>query len=169
MQTRTEQEAKEKIGEMIRDINIALLVTQDQSGNFHARPMGTQKPDKDKPFTGELWFMTDVNSPKVAEIKENPKVLLSYAEPKKQDYISVAGTASIVIDKAKVKEFWTEAFKTWFPDGPDDPDIALIRVDAEAAEYWDAPSKTIVYAYGYFKAKLTGEQPDIGENRKIAI
>ncbi|MDB5490439.1 MAG: ral stress protein 26 [Micavibrio sp.] len=131
--------------------------------------MGTQKSDKDKPFTGEIWFMTDINSPKVAEINANPKVLLSYAESKKQDYISVAGTATIVRDQAKVKEFWTEAFKAWFPDGPEDPDIALIRVDAEAAEYWDAPSKAIVYAYGYFKAKLTGQQPDIGENRKVAL
>ena len=56
----------------------------------------------------------------------------------------------------------------WFPKGPDDPAICLIRVGVESAEYWDAPAASWVYAYGYVKARLTGEPPhNVGENKVV--
>jgi hypothetical protein len=58
---------------------------------------------------------------------------------------------------------------TWFPQGPDDPEVALLKVSVDQAEYWDSPSSTMVYAYGYVKAKLTGQSPDPGDNAKIAF
>lgn len=165
----TEQEAREKIGEMIRDIDIALMVTHDAEGNLHARPMSTQKEKGDKPFTGELWFMTDMNSPKIQEIRNDPRILMNYADRKDQNYVTVSGKADIVQDTAKVKELWSEPLRAWFPKGPDDPSIALIRVNADAAEYWDLPSQTVLHAFGYFKARLTGERPQMGEHKKIAV
>jgi general stress protein 26 len=117
----------------------------------------------------ELWFFTRDDSPKIREIARNPEVLLSYAEPKGNNYVSIAGTAGIVNDRAKIKTLWSEWMRTWFPQGPDDAHIALIRVNAVRAEYWDAPSSAFVYAYGYVKARLTGEMPKAGEHRKVAM
>jgi general stress protein 26 len=165
----TEAEARAKIWELIRDIEIALLVSHDESGRLHARPMGTLRPKDGQSAPGEIWFMTDANSPKVKEILKDSNVLLSYSEPKKQIYVSVAGKAQIVEDKAKIKELWSEPLRTWFPDGPEKSAIALIRVDAEAAEYWDSPSGVVLYAFGYFKARLTGERIEMGEHRKVAL
>lgn len=156
-------EAREKVFNMIKDIRIALLVTQDQSGHLFARPMAAQKQDKN----GDLWFFTEKNSPKIIEIEYNPDVLLSYSNPDDQNYVSISGTARIVHDKAKIDELWSEMLATWFPKGKDDPNIALICVTPESAEYWDAPSSTFLHAYGYVKAKLTGERPQGGENQKV--
>lgn len=162
-QIHTDQESHNKIWDMIKDIRIALMVTQDQTGRMYARPMAAHQ----EKFDEELWFYTEANSPKIAEIEGNHHVLLSYSEPSDQNYVSINGTAKIVRDKAKIKEYWSEPLRTWFPKGVDDPNIALICVKLEQAEYWDSPSSTFIHAYGYVKARLTGEQPDAGENEKV--
>ncbi len=59
--------------------------------------------------------------------------------------------------------------RTWFPQGVDDPEAAILEVKVDSAEYWDAPNSTMVHAYGYLKARLTGESPHPGENEKVAF
>jgi general stress protein 26 len=159
------QDAHDKVWEMIKDMRIAQMVTQDEAGRLYARPMGAYQ-DK---FHGELWFFTSKDSPKVAEIERNAHVLLCYANPEKNNYVSINGTARLVRDTAKQKELWHEFMRTWFPKGHDDPDIVLICVDVEEAEYWDSPSSTFVHAYGYVKAVLTGARPQGGENEKVSF
>jgi len=158
-------EAREKVWDLIKDISIALMVTQGSDGRMLARPMGTQEKDSQN----RLWFFTDKNSPKVAQIKSNNNILLSYAEPSENRFVSIYGTAHIVEDQAKINELWTKAVEIWFPKGKTDPNIALICVQPESAEYWDAPSSAFVYAYGYVKSKLTGEPPDGGENQAVRL
>lgn len=96
-------------------------------------------------------------------------MLLTYAEPKDQHYVSITGRGSVVDDRAKAKALWAEPMRTWFPKGVDDPDLILIKVDAERAQYWDAPSSAVVYAYGYLKARLTGKRPDPAEEGKVRL
>lgn len=157
---------RQKVWELIKDIKIALLVTtEDGSGGaLRGRPMAALNKD----FDGELWFASRDQAAKIDELGENAQVLLAYSEPKDQNYVSVAGTARVVRDKAKVKELWSEPLRVWFPQGPDESDIALISVKVESAEYWDAPSSGFVYAFGYAKARLTGEPPkNVGENKVV--
>ena len=124
-----------------------------------------------KDFGGELWFASNDGAPKLEEIaRREHHVLLAYSEPKSQNYVSVAGSATIVHDTAKANELWSEGLRVWFPKGPDDPGMALIRVKIESAEFWDAPSSKWLYAYGYAKARLTGEPPrDVGENKVVTF
>ncbi|MFT4096891.1 MAG: pyridoxamine 5'-phosphate oxidase family protein [Rhodoblastus sp.] len=156
-------EAQTKVWELIKDIRIAMFVTQGDDGKLSARPMSAVNTE----FSGALWFMTAGDSAKLEDVRALRDVLVAYAEPKDQNYVSARGKAQIVKDKAKVKEFWSEAARVWFPKGPDESDIALIKVDVESAEYWDAPNATMVYAYGYVKARLTGEPPKLGETKKV--
>ena len=157
------REEQQKVWELIKEVGIALMVTSTGSG-MRGRPMAAMN----KSFAGELWFASRDDTPKLGEIADENHVLLAYSEPKSQNYVSVAGTARVVHDKAKVKELWTEGLRVWFPDGPEDPNIALICVKVDTAEYWDAPSSKWLYAYGYAKARLTGESPrDVGENKVV--
>ena len=154
---------RQKVWELIKDVRIALLVTSADEG-LRGRPMAAMNKD----FNGELWFASRSDTPKLDEIKDESHVLLPYSEPKDQNYVSVAGTARIVQDVAKVKALWSEPMRVWFPKGPEDPDIALICVTVTSAEYWDAPSSAWVYGLGYAKARLTGEAPrDLGENKVV--
>ena len=159
-------EDRQKVWELIKDIRIAMLVTQDQSHKLSARPMAAANRDLSD---GTLWFFAREGSPKLDELAESRNVLLAYSHPGKQDYVSLSGTARVVRDQSKVKQLWSEHARVWFPKGPEEGDIALIAVELETAEYWDSPSATAVYAYGYAKAVLTGEPPKMGENKKVAF
>lgn len=155
---------RQKVWDLIKDIRVALLVTTGEGGKLHGRPMAAMNKD----FDGTLWFASREGAPKLGEIAQDTHVLLAYSDPSSQHYVSVSGSATVVHDVEKVKELWSEPARVWFPKGPEDPDIALIRVEVESAEYWDAPSSAWVYAFGYAKARLTGKSPhDVGENKVV--
>jgi general stress protein 26 len=156
----------EKLAELIEGVRVAMLVTFPR-GKPHVRPMYTQKLDA-KNFDGTLWFMTDVNSLKVAELDSNPDVLITYASPSTNRYVSVTGTARSERNPEKAKELWNIHAKGWYPDGPDDPSLALIRVTVNSAEYWDGPSNTS-YMLNLLKAVVTGTRVDTtGEHGKLS-
>ena len=163
METSDSEKSRKKVWDLIKDIRAAMLVTRDAQGAMSARPMSAVN----KEFSDRLWFMTSADSPKLDEIRAVPMVLVAYAEPKDQNYVSVRGTARIVTDVGKIKELWSEGARVWFPRGPEESNIALIEVMVDTAEYWDAPSATMVYAYGYAKARLTGKPPNVGENETV--
>jgi general stress protein 26 len=128
--------------------------------------MATQETE----FDGDLWFFTDAGSPKVDEVERDERVNVSYAAPDDNRYVSISGTARLVRDRAKIKELWNPVLKAWFPEGLDDPDLALLRVRVEKAEYWDSPSSKMVQLAGFVKAIATGKRADdIGENEKIDL
>ena len=156
---------RKKVWKLIENINIAMMVTQGEGGRFYSRPMAAQKPDKDD----NLWFFTSISSPKVMEIADFPDVLLSYAEPDKNNYVSITGKAKVVQDRAKIEELWSEPLRTWWPKGKDDPDICLICVTPESAEYWDSPSSAFVIGFGYVKARITGKPEEFGENKIVRL
>ena len=164
--TQTKANDLQELRELVKDIDFCMLTTIDESGDLHSRPMsvnGDIDPD------GDLWFFTAASSHKVQEVKHSPRVNVSFADPKNQHYVSISGTAELVRDPRKIEELWKPEFKIWFPKGTDDPDIALLRVNLEKAEYWDNPSSTIAYVLNFASALITGKQPDSGENKKIEL
>ncbi len=128
-----------KLAELISDIRVAMLTTFPRSGKPHARPMYTQELDA-KNFDGTLWFMTDAESLKVAELETNPAVLLTYSAPNKNRFVVVTGQARSECNPEKARELWNIHAKGWYPEGPEDPNLALLRVTVSSAEYWDGPS-----------------------------
>lgn len=154
----------QKIKELIKDIDFCMLTTVDENGDLHSRPMSS---NGDVDENGDIWFFTNASSHKVTEIEQLPKVNLSFADPDDQRYVSISGTAQLSRDRAKIDELWRPQFKIWFPEGKDDPEIALLRVSLEKAEYWDSPSSTIGYALSFVSSIVTGKQPNMGENKKV--
>ena len=112
---------------------------------------------QDSEFDGSVRFFTSYDSAKVHEIERDQHVNLAYANPSDEVYVSVSGVARTVRDRAKINELWSPIHKAWFPNGPDDPNIALLRVDVDKAEYWDSPSSTVVQLFGFAKAIVTGK------------
>ena len=160
-------EAQKKLRELAKKIDFAMLTTVDSDGTLRSRPMST---NGEVEFDGDVWFFTYGESHKVHEIEREPQVNVAFSDPKSQTYISITGTASLVRDSAKIKELWKPELKAWFPDGVDTPDIALIKVDAKKAEYWDSPSSFIATAVGLVKSLATGTSAsNIGDNEKIAL
>jgi general stress protein 26 len=164
-QTLSRDEQIQKLGELIKDIRIAMLTTALPDGSLRSRPMATQETR----FDGTLWFFTQSDAGKVHEIEDDTHVNISYADPKSQTYVSVSGRARVNRDRAKIKELWSAPLRAWFPDGSDDPQIALLQVEVETAEYWDSSSSAMVHLIGMVKAVTTGQSYEPGENEKISL
>lgn len=159
------QEQIEKLGEMIKDIDFSMLTTALPDGTLRSRPMSTQN----KNFDGTLWFFTRADSGKVHEIEDDQHVNISYADTSSQTYISVSGKAKLNRDRAKIEELWSAPLKAWFPDGKDDPQLALLEVKVESAEYWDSSSSAMAHLFGFVKSTVTGQSYEPGENEKIEL
>ncbi len=158
-------EQAKKLGELIKDINIAMLTTALPDGSLRSRPMATQN----EKFDGTIWFFTRSDSGKVHEIEDDQHVNVSFVDAGSQNYVSVSGKAKLSRDRAKIDELWSPFVKAWFPDGKDDPQLALLEIKVENAEYWDAPSSAMVNLIGMAKAAATGKTYDAGENEKVQL
>ena len=160
--------AVKKLGKLISDVQFAMLTTAEADGTLRSRPMATHM-NHNADFDGSLWFFTKGEAPKVAEVKGDQHVNLSYSSPEQSKYVSVSGTAMLVRDKAKLSELWDKKYMAWFPKGLDDPDLALLRVDVAKAEYWDTPSSAVAHIVGFVKAVTTGKAYHPGDHDKITL
>ena len=165
MSTEEKSDPTKKLGEMIKNIKYAMFTTIDDHGNLRSRPMATQN----KEFDGELWFFTKTSAPKVDEVEREHHVNVSYSHPEDQRYVSISGQARLVRDVEQSKSLWTAPMKAWFPNGPEDPEVALLQVTVDKAEYWETPGSTVVHLVGFVKATLTGKPYHPGENEKIEL
>ena len=111
------EEGMKKIGQLIKDIRIAMMTTAASDGSFDTRPMATQKTD----FDGTVFFLTRQESGKVHELADNSHISLIYADPGNAKYVSAKGVGSVYRDEAKIHELWNPMYKAWFPQGEDDP------------------------------------------------
>ena len=166
MTPQSHEDDLQKLRGLVKDIDFCMLTTVVENGHLHSRPMSS---NGDIDSNGSLWFFTNASSHKVNQIEKAPKVNVSFADPDSQRYVSISGTAQLVRDRNKIDELWRPEFKMWFPKGKDDPDVALLRVSLEQAEYWDSPASTIGYVLNFVSSLVSGKEADTGDNRKISL
>ena len=143
---------KEKIKEIMEQARIGMFVTQSNN-QLYSRPISISKVEED----GRIYFFTDIGSEKVTEILQNDQVNFSFSNIGKNEYVSVSGTAKVIIDQDKVDELWNFMVKVWFPEGKESEDLTLIEVQPETVEYWDDSSSKVMLMYNMAKALATGK------------
>ena len=152
-----------KVAELISGERIAMLTTTAPQGTLTSRPMALQEVE----FDGDLWFFAERSSRKVGHLDAHSEVNVTVGSG--STWVSLTGRASVVDDLAKKRELWNGGVEAWFPDGPDDAAIVLLRVEGTSAEYWDTPGGRIATALSFAKAKVTGKPYDGGENETVRL
>ena len=132
---------------------------------MRSRPMHAI-PDRDE---NAIYFITDTRGAKDDEIAAAPDVCLAFADIGDNTYLSITGTAEMVRDPAKAEELWSTETQAWWPRGPHDPSVRVLRVEPEQAEYWDTRGNAIAVALKLMAARITGKQPELGTNRKVDV
>jgi general stress protein 26 len=139
---------------LIDDFDTGMLVTLSADG-LHARPMAiaAKEPNCD------LWFLTGSDSGKVREVEAESHATVVFQSPGR--FISIAGVTEVVHDRTRIAELWKEPFKVWFPEGKDDPAIALLHFRATEGEVWDNSGfKKVKYVIEAARAYLGGRRPE---------
>jgi general stress protein 26 len=141
------------------------MLTTLSANRLRSRPMHAL-PDRD---AGCLWFVTDQRGAKEDEIRVAPDVCLAFADTRSNTYLSMTGRATMMCDADKARELWSSEAQAWWPKGPSDPEVRVLRVVPDTAEYWDTRGNSIIVALKLAAARLSGNQPDLGENKKVDL
>ncbi|MET0735276.1 MAG: pyridoxamine 5'-phosphate oxidase family protein [Microbacterium sp.] len=152
----TGAEAIARVRELVEDIDLTMLTTQDAAGRLVSRPMSTRQMDEN----GDIWFFTLDDSKKVEEAAVEHDIGLSYLDSSGHRYVSVAGRAVTVDDRAKMEELYSPSLEIWFEDGLDTPGITLLRVTPAECEFWEPRHGKLATAAGMLKALVTKDTPD---------
>ncbi|MGC1780452.1 MAG: pyridoxamine 5'-phosphate oxidase family protein [Xanthobacteraceae bacterium] len=152
-----------RVWDIIERVGVCMLTTRFPGG-LRARPLEA-RPDR---AAGLIWFVTDLRSAKDHEIDAEHDVGLTFIDHDQNAYLSLTARATVQRDHAKAAEIWKATDTMWW-HGPDDPNVCVLRVSPLTAELWDGPASQAVAAFEFVKARLTGEQPKLGENRKVTV
>ena len=156
-------EQTRKVAELIKGQRFGFLTTITMDGRLTSRPMTLQEVE----FDGDLWFFAERDSNSVDHVKASPQVNVGVGSG--GTWVSLTGDAVVVEDAAKKRELWNSAVEAWFPNGPEDPGVTLIKVTGESAEYWDTPGGRVASLLSFAKAKVTGKPYEGGENEKVQL
>lgn len=154
-----------KIRDLMKDIKFAMLTTMEEDGALRSRPMTTQ----DIEFDGDIWFFTGIHSAKTWEAGHHRQVNVSFADSDKSKFVSASGTAELIRDRAKLEELWKPAYKVFFPRGLEDPELALMKITVDKAEYWDSAPTAIGRAINFAKAFVTKDPAALGTHAKVEL
>jgi general stress protein 26 len=124
---------------MIRGLDICMLITTDESGQRHNRPMAEIKIDDN----GGCWFFASKSSGKLKDIAINNKLQLVFANPAMNDYVELHGVATLVCDENEIRNNWSPLVNEWFPKGIKDPEVCLVKVEVTSIFYWDKMTERI--------------------------
>ncbi len=171
MANHTTADQRKELVELVNDIEIAMMTTQRADGMLVTRPMATQECE----FDGDLWFVTNIDTQKVEEIRANPKVNIAYYSDSSKEWVSVSGEAMLSQDRAKIRELHAPDWKMWFEDeggerdgGPDDPRLCLIFVKPLTAHCMKAKYSKPRVLFEIAKGMATGKKPDIGKEIELS-
>jgi len=151
------------IDAIIKKTRFATVTTRTAEGDLVSRPLAVLEHD----FDGTVWFFTADPSPKTDDIAHDEHVNVAYIDG--ASVVSLSGTATVDRDPALIDKWWNPWAESWFPNGKDDPSVALLKVEATSAEYWHIDKPGIVRAFEIVKSLATRTAPDVGENRTVEL
>lgn len=158
----TDTTATQRLAELIKDFRFAMFTTRNAHDRLVAHPLTVQETE----FDGDLWFLVSRSASFIDDLRRDDNAGVSLSS--NGSWVSLSGTATLVEDAAKVRELWSPTVEAWFTDGPNDPDVGLLKFSAESAEYWDSPGGKLASLFSFVKAKVTGEPYD-AENEKVEL
>jgi general stress protein 26 len=160
---------RSKVYEILHGFSTAMFVTVGSDGRPAARPMHVARIEEK---AAKICFFTSQSGALMDDLQKEGAVLLTF-QTDSSAYVAVRGHAWIEHDKERVKELWKAPYKVWFPQGAEDPDLALVAVQLMDAEYWDNRGMNkLEYLFEAAKAYVKGHKPEetgVDQHAKTAL
>jgi general stress protein 26 len=160
------KDAIEKMRKLIDAAGSCFFQTESSISDSHsARPMSVQKTDD----SGNIWFLSSVDSKKNAELLANPKAKLFFQGSSHSDFLELHGEVSISQEKTKIKELYDPIVKVWFTEGVDDPRITVLQFKPQTGYYWDTKHGNAIAGIKMLIGAISGKTLDDSIEGKINI
>jgi len=159
-------EHKQLIWNLIKDINVGMLITKetDDEESLRGRPMSLVQ----EAYDGTLYFYTSKKDAKVYEVEKDRDVCMTFSDPENHIYVSLTGKAKITQDEDLIDKYWNSRVAAWFENGKEDPNLAMLKVKINKGEHWDSTNNKLVRLFEMTKAKvIKSATPNLGENEEF--
>lgn len=127
------------VAKLLKTLDICMLTTRADGGVLHGRPMSNNGLVE---YDGDSWFFAQDGSRKVVEIDADSQVEMAFIDTPDGTWINVEGEATVIRDQPdRKRELWQKDLERWFTDGPDDPQVVLIKVSARHIDAWSGENE----------------------------
>jgi general stress protein 26 len=145
---------------LIEDMHVSMLTISDADGQLTSKPMAPLEMDE----AGAIWYFTDLHSDKVRHLNV---VNVSFSDADSGTYVSISGKGEIHSDQDRIQKLWTMAAKPWFPNGPESPNLALLKIIPNSVEFWDAPNSKMVRMFAMAASVAAGKPIAMGKHETL--
>ena len=157
--------APEKVWDMMKAIEIAMLVTRNSTtfdAGLNGRPMSTIP----RPERGVIYVLTEAGSSAARDVQADGKVFLSYQG--RGDHIALQAKAVVNPDPVLVKSLWSPGSELFWPEGPEAHDVVALEIDPGHADVWDGHG-VLRGITSVVKAVIKGQTPDLGTRGAVDL
>ena len=133
MADRSDIDAKleEKFWDELKDSPFVMLGLQGVDEDF-TRPMSAQVDH------GRIYFFAARSENLFKGLSRSNKAIATFAAKGHKLFASIHGTLREDMDRAVIERLWNPIVASWYKDGKDDPDLVLLRLEADSADVWEA-------------------------------
>jgi general stress protein 26 len=147
----------DRLWSLIKDVRYPVITTHRSDGGLQSRPMSMQNRDTDP--LDFLWLFAPRDSDQVEDLQWDSSVSIVFADSSAGVYVVVFGSASVVEDAGRKRQLWSPEAQSWFPGGPDDPTMALVRVRIIQADCWDVKRNAVNHLFKLDTSAMTYRPP----------
>ncbi len=108
-----------------------LMLGLDGVEDGHSRPM-TAVVESER---GPIWFFTGKANAVVEHLPQGRRAIAAFIAKDHALFASISGNLVVDNDRAVIDRLWNSFIAAWF-EGKDDPNLVLLRFDAEHAQVW---------------------------------
>lgn len=153
--TPEEQAHLDHLYAILKDFHVAMVVSHGDDGALIACPMAIARIDRG----GSMFFTTSVESARAEDLAADPRVTMVVQS--KTQFAAVRGVGTLSGDRTLIHSLWQETWRAWFPEGKDDPTIAILVLEPYHGEYWDnAQASGLKFVFAAAKAYLRRRLPE---------
>ncbi|HEX8234219.1 MAG TPA: pyridoxamine 5'-phosphate oxidase family protein [Caulobacteraceae bacterium] len=155
-------EVESDLWDQIKDARVGMLGAMSGPPR-HFQPM-TPYADRDE---GRIWFFTRRDTELFKYLGSGREAMFIIQNSKYQ--ACIAGRLTERTDRAKVEEHWNPVVASWYPEGKDDPQLAMVSFECKDAEIWLNQVSPVRFAWEVAKANATDSVPDMGDRASLSF
>ena len=156
------------LAKRIEDSRTAMLTMCDAQGQLSSQPMTVIEMDAN----GCLWMLVS-NSGHTARMAPGgggmDTVNLAFSDESNSTFTSITARASLDHDRQRKESLWSVMARPWFPEGVDDPNLAVLRLEPVKAEIWDGPDSTVLRLIAMAASVVAGKPLGLGDHERHAL
>ena len=130
---------EKQLWDELDDSPFVMLGLQGVDDSF-TRPMTAQVDDR------QIYFFAARSEDLVKGLGRSSRAIATYASKGHDLFASIHGTLHLDNNREVIDRLWNPVIASWYRDGKDDPDLALIRFDTERADVWEADTGSTLKA-----------------------